>query len=58
MAMNDRIFKVNEFRNKLERDMLNRLADAELTAVELAYLLSELAFRYTSLALKEERKDQ
>lgn len=48
---------VNEFRNELERMILHHPKITELTCAELAYLLSELAFRWSIQALRAERED-
>lgn len=46
---------VNKARNEIERMILDYPGMGELTSVEVAYILTELAFRYSGVALKDER---
>jgi hypothetical protein len=48
-------FDVNTFDVEIERGIIQHPRLTELTAVELAFILSELAFHWSLQALKAER---
>lgn len=57
VKLHPRTALVNRVRNEIERSILDHPEVPQLTCVELAFILSELAFRYSTLALKSERED-
>ncbi len=53
--INPRIRVVNEARNQIERMVLDYPKITELTCSEVAYILTELGFRWAGLAIQDER---